>query len=76
MEIPVLGSHPMLLFIMPAGGFFTLGMIIALVNKLSHKKPPRELECGGGCKGCPNAGSCDGNAEAKQPAGGKVGENE
>ena len=54
MSIPVLHSNPMLLFIMPAGGFFTLGMIIAAVNKLSNKKPPQEL----GCKGCPNADSC------------------
>ena len=54
MEIPVLSSNPMLLFIMPAGGFFTLGMIIAAVNKLSNKKPPQEL----GCKGCPNAEAC------------------
>lgn len=76
MEIPVLSSNPMLLFIMPAGGFFTLGMIIALVNKLSHKKPPQELECGGGCKGCPNAGSCGSNAEAAADDAGKGGENE
>ena len=54
MSIPVLHSNPMLLFIMPAGGFFTLGMIIAAVNKLSNKKPPQELGCGG----CPNAKNC------------------
>ena len=54
MSIPVLHSNPMLLFIMPAGGFFTLGIIIALVNKLSNKKPPQEL----GCSGCPNADKC------------------
>lgn len=52
--IPVLIDNPMLLFIMPAGGFFTLGVIIALVNKLSNKKPPQEL----GCSGCPNADKC------------------
>ena len=52
--IPVLSDNPMLLFIMPAGGFFTLGVIIALVNKLSNKKPPQEL----GCSGCPNADKC------------------
>ena len=52
--IPVLSDNPMLLFIMPAGGFFTLGIIIALVNKLSNKKPPQEL----GCSGCPNADKC------------------
>ena len=54
-SLPVLSSNPMLIFIMPAGGFFTLGIIIALANKLANKKPPAELECGGGCKGCPNA---------------------
>lgn len=54
MNIPVLHNNPMLLFIMPAGGFFTLGMIIAVVNKLSKKKPPQEL----GCHGCPNAKAC------------------
>ncbi|MBR1822971.1 MAG: electron transport complex subunit E [Ruminococcus sp.] len=54
LEIPVLSNNPMLLFIMPAGGFFTLGMIIAAVNKLTNKKPPQEL----GCSGCPHAESC------------------
>lgn len=62
MAIPAVSETPMLLFIMPAGGFFTLGVIIAAVNKLSNKKPPQEL----GCKGCPNASKC----------GGKCGENE
>ena len=54
MDIPVLHDNPMLLFIMPAGGFFTLGVIIAAVNKLSNKKPPQEL----GCSGCPHAEAC------------------
>ena len=54
LTIPVISDNPMLLFIMPAGGFFTLGVIIALVNKLSNKKPPQEL----GCSGCPNADKC------------------
>ena len=52
--LPVISDEPMLLFIMPAGGFFTLGIIIAVVNKLANRKPPREL----GCKGCPNAEAC------------------
>lgn len=42
------------MFIMPAGGFFTLGIIIALVNRLARKKPPKEI----GCANCPNAKSC------------------
>lgn len=44
----------MTVFIMPAGGFFALGVIIAVVNKLAKKAPPQEL----GCAGCPNAASC------------------
>ncbi len=41
-------------FIMPAGGFFTLGVIIAIVNKIAKKEPPQEI----GCEGCPNAANC------------------
>ena len=52
LTIPAL--EPMLIFIMPAGGFFVLGCVIAAVNKIANKKPPQEL----GCKGCPNAQSC------------------
>lgn len=54
MDIPVIHDNPMLLFIMPAGGFFTLGVIIAAVNKFKGRKPPAEL----GCKSCPNAKNC------------------
>ena len=52
MAIPVL--TPMTIFILPAGGFFVLGCIIALVNKLANKKPPQELHC----HDCPNQSSC------------------
>lgn len=45
---------PMNIMIMPAGGFFVLGVIIAVVNKIANKKPPREI----GCSGCPNAKNC------------------
>lgn len=58
MDIPLLHENPMLLFIMPAGGFFTLGVIIAVVNKLTHKKPPQEIECGN-CENCAMSGKCD-----------------
>ncbi|MDO5560278.1 MAG: electron transport complex subunit E [Oscillospiraceae bacterium] len=42
------------IFILPAGGFFVLGCIIALVNKLAKKKPPKNI----GCSSCPNAEAC------------------
>ena len=58
-SIPFISQNPMSVFIMPAGGFFTLGVIIAVVNKLKNKKPPKEI----GCKGCPNAHSCSFKSE-------------
>ncbi len=58
MNIPVIHDNPMLLFIMPAGGFFTLGIIIAAVNKITNKKPPLEIECGN-CENCAISGKCD-----------------
>lgn len=51
-------SDPMTIFIMPAGGFFVLGCIIAIVNKLANRKPPQQI----GCAGCPCADSCTGCA--------------
>ncbi len=52
LEFPSFNS--MTIFIMPAGGFFVLGCVIAAVNKIANKKPPQEL----GCRGCPNSASC------------------
>ncbi len=54
MDIPLPINSPMTLFIMPAGGFFVLGCVIAAVNKLANKKPPKEIGCGV----CPNSESC------------------
>lgn len=55
MGIDLPGSiQPMTMFIMPAGGFFVLGCVIAMVNKIAHKKPPVSI----GCAGCPNAAAC------------------
>ena len=62
--IPVLCEHPMTIFIMPAGGFFVLGMLIALVNKLAGKKPPKEISC----DGCPSAAICKGQCKTAEEA--------
>lgn len=59
-EIPILSSHPMTIFIMPAGGFFVLGCLIAIVNKIAKKKPPKEISC----SGCPNAQMCVGQCKS------------
>ncbi len=57
MKIPAISDNPMLFFIMPCGGFFTLGMIIAIVNKIGKKKPPLEIECGS-CENCHMSANC------------------
>ncbi len=48
---------PMTLFILPAGGFFVFGILIAVSNKISGKKklPKAELH---GCESCPLASTC------------------
>jgi len=48
---------PMTLFILPAGGFFVYGLMIALSNKLARGKrlPEAELH---GCENCPMAKDC------------------
>lgn len=46
--------EPMTIFILPAGGFFVLGCVIALVNKIANRKPPAAT----GCSACPNREGC------------------
>ena len=59
LEVPGMTGHTMSLFVMPAGGFFVLGILIAVVAKLSNRKPPKKL----GCAGCPNAAVCSAKCE-------------
>lgn len=48
---------PMIIFILPPGGFFVFGMLMAVANRLAEKKgkPKAELH---GCESCPMAASC------------------
>lgn len=64
-SLPWLKDNPMLMFIMPAGGFFVLGCLIAAVNKLASRKPPKEISC----EGCPNASACKGSCEDRKQEG-------
>ena len=46
---------PILIFILPPGGFFVFGMLIAIANKLSKpKKNTKKV----GCDSCPMCGQC------------------
>ncbi len=52
---------PMLVFILPPGGFFVFGILVALSNKLAvkmGKKPVKSLGCHG-CNGCDGCASAD-----------------
>ena len=52
--------QPMSIFIYPAGGFFVLGCVIALVNKLAKREAPAAT----GCAACPNREGCASCAES------------
>lgn len=52
MDLP--GNLQIIIFLLPPGGFFVFGMLIALAAKISGKKPPKAT----GCAGCPLQGSC------------------
>lgn len=54
LEIAGLVNNPIAVFSMAPGGFLTLGFIIAMVNKIANRKPPKSL----GCASCPNAKNC------------------
>lgn len=54
--------EPMQIFIFPAGGFFVLGCVIALVNKISKRNPPAAA----GCANCPNKDGCAGDCSSDE----------
>lgn len=56
LSIPLLSESPILIFLLPPGGFFVFGMLIALSNQLSRKKglPVKNTPC----VGCPAAATC------------------
>ncbi len=76
--MPILPASipPMTIFILPPGGFFVYGVMMALANKLSEKKglPKAELK---GCEHCPMNDACavrplKEEEEAKGKKGGKA----
>lgn len=60
-----LGISPMVIFILPPGGFFVFGMLMACANKLAERKgKPKAVLA---CQGCPMASSCNkANCESKE----------
>lgn len=61
--------EPMLIFILPPGGFFVFGMLVVLSNKIAvkmGKKPVKSLGCGS-CRGCAGC-DADGRSEDNETA--------
>lgn len=61
LSIPILSDSPILIFVLPAGGFFVFGMLIALANKISRKKGLTVIN--DPCGSCPAAMTCSKRAE-------------
>lgn len=64
-----IGLVPMTIFILPAGGFLTFGLLIALANRICREKglPEAELH---GCMHCPMIDTCTHiSAEEKERCG-------
>ena len=66
--LPILSGfmEPIIIFLLPPGGFFVFGMLIALAGKLSKEgKAPESMGCGS----CPLAASCSKIAEKNRGKG-------
>ena len=55
--IPFLAENPMLIFILPPGGFFVYGILMAVVNRIAESKGKKKAELRG-CEACPMAATC------------------
>lgn len=67
LPIPILNSNPILIFILPPGGFFVFGMLMAIANKLNSEKPAKNTE-EVGCAACPMHDSCGKIAKGEECA--------
>lgn len=54
--IPYFSKNPVLIFILPPGGFFVFGILMACVNALAEKKGKKRSE--DMCGGCPMINRC------------------
>ncbi len=63
-QIPFLSENPLLVFVLPPGGFFVFGLLMACVNALAEKKgKPKAVLA---CQGCPLSASCKGSCQEQQ----------
>ena len=68
--LPVLSGFmdPIIIFLLPPGGFFVFGILVAIAGKLSEEgKAPETM----GCASCPLAASCSKVQEKCEKEGGE-----
>lgn len=68
--LPVLSGFmdPIIIFLLPPGGFFVFGILVAIAGKLSEEgKAPETM----GCASCPLAASCSKVQEKREKEGGE-----
>ena len=58
MPLPVLKENHISIMAMAPGGFAVFGLLIAIVNKVSHGKAIKRKDFS--CEGCPSAAACNG----------------
>ncbi len=63
---------PMIIFLLPPGGFFVFGMLVATSNAIAKKQGKKPVE-GLGCENCPSRAAC-GKAECNKTEEAKVNE--
>lgn len=66
-SVPFLAENPMLIFILPPGGFFVYGIVMAIANRLAESKGKSRAELRG-CEGCPMAQNCSLHNEGREEA--------
>lgn len=62
-EIPFMQGHTVSILTQAPGGFLVFGIMIAIVNAVTHGKGVKKKDFG--CEGCPSAGICGGNCADK-----------
>lgn len=61
-SLPITAGHiaPMIIMLLPPGGFFVFGVLVALANKLAARMDaPPAAKCAGGCEGCSLCAAAD-----------------
>ena len=56
---------PMIIFLLPPGGFFVFGMLVAASNAIAKRNGKPRVEKTG-CENCPASAACSGSCEGKE----------